>query len=72
MKHPNRKVEAIRKEYAWALIVRKRNSVKSCFYYWVDEFSDVEPIDMTEDNLLNALANIRRGGKTIPVELVDL
>ena len=24
MKHPNKKIEAIRKEYAWALISRKR------------------------------------------------
>lgn len=24
MKHPNKKYEAIRKEYAWALMVRKR------------------------------------------------
>lgn len=24
MKHPNKKVEAIRKEYAWALMSRKR------------------------------------------------
>ena len=24
MKHPNKKIEAIRKEYAWALMSRKR------------------------------------------------
>lgn len=71
MKHPNKKVEAIRKEYAWALMSRKRMAVKSCFDWWLTD-NYLEPIDMNEDNLLNALANIRRGGKTIKVELKDL
>lgn len=72
MKHPNKKVEAIRKEYAWALMSRKRMAAKSCFYYWLDENNNVEKIDLTEDELLTAMINIRRGGKTVSVELADL
>lgn len=71
MKHPNRKVEAIRKEYAWALISLKRNGVQSCFDNWLDD-ERIEYVAMTEDGLLTALANIRRGGKTIRVELSEL
>ena len=71
MKHPNKKVEAIRKEYAWALMVHKRMNVKSCFDWWLAD-NYLEPIDMNENNLLVAVSNIRRGGKTIKVELADL
>ena len=73
MKHPNRKVEAIRKEYAWALMSRKRMAVKSCFNWWlVDEYAKCEPVNMTEDELLKALAELRHGGKTVRVELENL
>lgn len=72
MKHPNKKIEAIRKEYAWALMVRKRHAKNSCFYFWLDEYNRAEKVDLTEDELLNAIANIRRGGKTVSVELSDL
>lgn len=72
MKHPNKKIEAIRKEYAWALMSRKRMAVKSCFYYWLDENANIEQIPMTEDELLNAVANIRRGGKTVRIGINDL
>ena len=58
MKHPNRKVEAIRKEYAWALISRKRMAAKSCFYYWIDEYQHIEQIPLTEVELKKALVNI--------------
>ena len=33
MKHPNKKVEAIRKEYAWALISRKKVKARLVQYY---------------------------------------
>lgn len=35
MKHPNKIVEKIRKEYAQALIVLKRNQTPSCFDWWL-------------------------------------
>lgn len=72
MKHPNKKYEAIRKEYAWALMVRKRHAENSCFNFWLDKNDRVEKVNLTEDELLNAIANIRRGSKTVSVELSDL
>lgn len=72
MKHPNKKYEAIRKEYAWALMVIKRHAENSCFNFWLDKHNRVEKVDLTEDLLLNAIANIRRGSKTVSVELSDL
>lgn len=72
MKHPNKKYEAIRKEYAWALMVRKRHAENSCFNFWLDKNDRVEKVDLTEDKLLNSIANIRRGSKIVSVELNDL
>jgi hypothetical protein len=62
MKHPNKKVEAIRKEYAWALMSRKRKAVKSAFYYWVGDTNQIEKINMTQNDLLTAIASIRQSG----------
>ena len=57
MKHPNKKVELIRKEYAWALIVRKRNNVKSCFDWWhLDNY--LEPIPLNVQSLTQALSKL--------------
>ena len=73
MKHPNKKYEAIRKEYAWALKLRKRHLANSCFNFWLNNYSKPAGfIKLTEDSLLNALADLRRGSKTISVELADL
>ena len=36
MKHPNKKVEAIRKEYAWALMSRKKVKARLVEYYLVE------------------------------------
>lgn len=72
MKHPNKKIEAIRKEYAWALMSRKRIAAKSCFYMWIDEFQHITKIPMTENEILTAVANLRRNGKTKKVNLADL
>jgi hypothetical protein len=33
MKHPNKKIEAIRKEYAWALMSRKKTKARLVEYY---------------------------------------
>jgi len=73
MKHPNKKVEAIRKEYAWALKLRKRHLANSCFNFWLDNYSQPAGfMKLTENSLTKALVDIRRGGKTIKVELADL
>ena len=65
MKHPNKKVENLNR-------ARVKNKVKSCFYYWIDEYNHIEKIDLTEDDLLNAIANIRKNGKTVSVDLNQL
>lgn len=74
MKHPNKKVEAIRKELAWALTVHKRlGSTVSCFDFWLTKPVSVkQTVKLTEDSLIEALASIRRGGKTVSVELDNL
>ena len=57
MKHPNKKIESIKKEYAWALMIRKRMSVKSCFDWWLlDNY--LEPIPLNAGALVEALAKI--------------
>jgi hypothetical protein len=74
MKHPNKKVEAIRREFAWALMVHKRlGATKSCFDFWLtNPVSVKQTVKLTEQSLLEALVDIRRGGKTVKVELTDL
>jgi hypothetical protein len=57
MKHPNKKSELIRKEYAWALIVRKRNKIKSCFDLWLlDNY--LEPIPLNVQSLTQTLSKL--------------
>ena len=60
MKHPNKKVEAIRKEYAWALMAHKRMQVKSCFEWWLSEdyLKPVSVKQFSKDTLIEALKNI--------------
>lgn len=60
MKHPNRKIEAIRKEYAQALMIHKRMQVKSCFDWWldVDYLKPVTVKQFSKDTLIEALKNI--------------
>ena len=65
MKHPNKTIENNNKQ-------RAKDNMKSCFYYWVDKGNRVKKVDLTEDELLNAIANIRQGGKTVSVELHQL
>ena len=65
MKHSNKIIENKRKQ-------RAKDNIKSCFYYWIDKHNRVKKVDLTEDELLNAIANIRRGSKTVSVELADL
>jgi hypothetical protein len=68
MKHPNKNVEAWNK---WRL----RANRASCFHFWTskDFVAGLKPSAiLTEDALLNAIVDIRRGGKTVPVELDDL
>ncbi len=73
MKHPNKKVEAIRKEYAWALMARKRHLANSCFNFWLDNYTSPAGFTkLTENGLINALVEARRGGKTVEVELTNL
>lgn len=73
MKHPNKKIEAIRKEYAWALMSRKRHLANSCFKFWLENYTSPAGFtELTKNGLINALVEARRGGKTIPVELNEL
>lgn len=65
MKHPNRTIENKRKQ-------RAKGDIKSCFYYWLGKNNRIKKVALTEDALLNAIANIRHGGKTVRVELNDL
>lgn len=59
MKHPSRKVEALRKEYAWALKLRKRHLANSCFNFWLDNYSQPAGfISLTKESLTQALAKL--------------
>lgn len=64
MKHPNKKIENWNK-------FKVRFHKASCFHYWLGE-DFCKKVNLTENGLLSALAEIRRGGKTISVELADL
>ena len=59
MKHPNKIVEKIRKEYAQALIVLKRNHNASCFDWWLAQpvtFKQSKPL--TEKDLIEAVKTL--------------
>lgn len=64
MKHPNCKVELLNR---FRTIINK----KSCFNYWITK-NKRHIVQLTDDALLSALIDIRRGGKTVSVELADL
>lgn len=64
MKHPNKKIENWNK-------FKARFHEASCFRHWLSK-DFCEKVNLTEDGLLNALMDIRRGGKTVSVELADL
>lgn len=79
MKHPNKKIEAIRKEYAWALMVRKRHLANSCFNFWLDgKTKPTQPLSFgalskaIEDMSLNQLADQIRNDTIIKPELNNL
>jgi hypothetical protein len=57
MKHPNKKYEKIRKEYAWALMSRKRMAVKSCFDWWLID-NNSTPVGLNVTSLTDALKKI--------------
>jgi hypothetical protein len=59
MKHPNKKVEAIRREFAWALKLRKRHLATSCFNFWLDNYSQPAGfIPLTKESLTQALIKL--------------
>jgi hypothetical protein len=71
LKHPNRKAEAQNRWLCQFHQQIRKSREQSCFNWWLAD-NYLEPIDMNEDNFLVAISKIRRGGKTIKVELAEL
>lgn len=65
MKHPNKKLEK-------RFYLLSKDRLLSCFNNWVHWSTRKGNIPMTEANLLAALVELRRGGKTIPVDIETL
>jgi len=77
MKHPNKKIEIRNRWKATA-------NLKSCFNFWLNRPNQYQPsrqqyletmgmfAEAFMDMALNEIAEKRKGGKTVSVELADL